>query len=168
MISSRLLEGFNQQIVNELHAMTSYYAIASYMDSQDLKVLAAHFFKQADEERDHALKLLGFLLEVGAKSRIGAIPEPRNAFSSVREAVEHALENERTVTTQINALMKIAHEDDDYASVSFLRWFVDEQVEEVASMNELLGLIDRAGDAHLLLVEDRILRESNPAQKREA
>jgi ferritin len=159
MMKQNLLDGFNAQIVNELHAMSSYMAIACYMDAQDLKILSAFFFKQADEERQHALKLMNYLLEIGANVKIGAIPAPRADYKSVAEAVSTALEQEKVVSQQIDALMTLALNDHDHATSSFLRWFVDEQVEEVSSMTELLGLVERAGDVHILLVEDRLMKK---------
>jgi len=158
MISKTLQDAINQQIVNELYASNAYLAVASYMDAEDLKVLSAHFFEQSHEERTHALKLLKYLLEVKGCPEVGAIPEPPRAFKSVEQAVELSLKQEEVTTKQINDLMSMAHDERDYATISFLKWFVDEQVEELASMNELLGLVKRAGDQHLLLVEDRLTR----------
>ncbi len=159
MISKNLLKKMNEQIVHELFASNAYLATACHLDDQDLRVLSAYFMKHSAEERDHALKIVNYLLEIGAPVKIGAIPEPKSDFASVREAVEHGLESEKHVTALINELMTIAHEDNDYASISFLRWFVDEQVEEEAQMQELLGLIKHAGDQHMLLVEDRLLKK---------
>ena len=161
MVSQKIIDAFNAQIVNELHASNSYLAIASAMEDWGLRVLGAHFFQQSLEERDHALKLLRYLLDVGVKPQIGAIPQPNNAVASVEEAVASALSQEQEVTRQINAMMAIAHEEKDYATASFLKWFVDEQVEEMASMSELLQLIRLAGSQNLLLVEERLLRTKN-------
>jgi ferritin len=157
-ISQKMQDGINQQIVNELYSSNAYLAIAGYMDSEGLKVLAAHYLKQSAEERAHAMKLLHYLLDVGASVFVGAIPEPQNTFKSVEEAVKSALVQEELVTRQINDLMDLAHSDKDYATVSFLQWFVDEQVEEVSSASDLLQLIRMAGKDRILLVEDRLMR----------
>lgn len=159
MISNQMSDAINRQIANELHASNSYLSIASYMEGEGYRVLGAHFFRQSEEEREHALKLLRYLLDVGAKVRIDAIPSVQPAFASPAAAVKAALDQELEVTSQINALMALAQKEDDFASASFLKWFVDEQVEEVASMSELLQLLERAGDQHILLVEDRLLRQ---------
>lgn len=159
MISKKLNDSINQQVVNEMYASNLYLAIACYMDAQELKVLASFYLKQSEEERIHALKLVSYLLDVGANVEIGEIPAPKVKFSSVQGAVEHQLAQEQQVTKQIYALMEQAQKDKDFAASSFLRWFVDEQVEEEASAQELLGLIKHAGNAHLLLVEDRLMKK---------
>jgi ferritin len=159
MIEKEVQEALNEQITNELYASNAYLAVASYMDVQGLKVLAAFFFSQSEEERTHAMKLLHYLLDVDGKVRIAAVPEPANVFDSVEDAVRASLDHEITVTGQIHRLMDLAHEHKDYATVSFLKWFVDEQVEEQASMNDLLALIRHAGPNNLLLVEDRLMKQ---------
>jgi len=158
IISKKMEESLNVQIVNELFSSNAYLAIAAYMDSLGLKVMANRFFLQSEEERDHALKLLKYLLSVGAGVRIGAIPEPKNSFKSVEDAVECSLTQEEVVTKQINDLMTLAHKEDDYATASFLKWFVDEQVEELSTVGDLLQLIRLAGPERILMVEDRLLR----------
>lgn len=158
LIDKQMQDGINQQIVNELYSSNAYLAISSYMDSRGLKVLAARFFEQSDEERTHAMKLLHYLLEVGGAVHIGTIPEPCNAFTSIENAVQTALDQEVEVTRQINELMALAHQQKDYATSSFLQWFVDEQVEEVSTTTDLLQLIRLAGDERILMVEDRLLK----------
>ncbi|MBI5154371.1 ferritin [Candidatus Poribacteria bacterium] len=167
MISERMQKALNEQIVNELFASNSYLGIAAFMDSLGLKVLAEHFFKQSAEERGHALRILKYLLDVSAAVRIRPIPGSKGGYASVEEAVRTSLEQEITVTGQINDLMTLAHEEKDYATASFLRWFVDEQVEEQATMSDLLQLVQMAGDTNLLLVEDRLLRRAESAGEEE-
>lgn len=159
MISKQLEKALNEQIVNELFSSNAYLAVAAYLDGEGLKVLAAHFLKQSDEERTHALKLMRYLLDVSGKLNIGVVAAPLGKFKSVEHAVRNSLEQEQLVTAQINGLMGLAHKEDDYATASFLKWFVDEQVEELASMGDLLMLVQKAGEANLLLVEDRLLKQ---------
>jgi len=158
MIAQETKNAFNAQIANELAASNSYLCVASYFDTLGLKVLSQHFFKQSHEERQHALKLLKYLLDVNGDLQLAAIPAPRAEFVSAEDAIQHALAQEIQTTKQINALMGLSHRHEDYASASFLKWFVDEQVEEQASMNELLLLVRQAGPNNLLLVEERLLR----------
>lgn len=160
MISQGLADAINRQIVNELYSSNAYLEIAGYFDGRGLKVLARHFFRQSDEERAHALRLGRYLLDVGKTLRIAAVPEPMAEFTSTEHAVQTALDQEIEVTRQINALMATAHKENDYASISMLQWFVDEQVEEVSSMSDLLQLVRMAGEERLLLVEDRLMRAS--------
>lgn len=159
MLSKATEKAINEQIVNELYSSNAYLSVASYMDSEGLKVLSAFFFRQSAEERDHALKLLHYMLDVGGKVVVGTVPAPMATFKSVEHAVQESLNQEKTVTEQINRLMGLAHKESDYATASFLKWFVDEQVEELSSMHELLLLVQKAGDQNLLLVEDRLLKQ---------
>lgn len=169
MIEKELEAAMNRQVVNELYASNAYLTVASYMDMQGLKVLAGFFFKQSEEERTHALKFVHYLLDVGGRPVIGPIPEPKTDLANVEAAVQRSLEQEIEVTRQINELMALAQTNNDYAAVSFLRWFVDEQVEEQAAMNDLLALIRHAGPNNLLLVEDRLMKQGvSPINSSEA
>ncbi len=161
-ISDKLLAALNEQVGNELRASLQYVAIASYFDSEALNRLAKFFFRQADEEREHAMKLVKYIVDAGGTLAIPDVPGPRGGFSSAREAVELALESEQQVTQQIYRLMGIAKEDSDFIAVSFLGWFVDEQFEEVNSMSQLLQVVERAGEDSLLSVEDFLAREGEP------
>lgn len=158
MLHKDLEKAINDQIVCELYSSNAYLAVASYMEAEGLKVLDAFFVRQSDEERKHAMKFIGYLQEVNARVRIGAIPEPMQEFESVEQAVRKSLEQEEDVTRRINELMAMAQEQHDYATESFLKWFVDEQVEEVSTMTDLLQMVRHAGP-HLLLVEDRLLKQ---------
>ena len=159
MVSKDIADALNKQIVNELHASNAYLAVASHMDALGLKVLATFFFRQSDEERGHAMKILRYLLDVGGTVRVGAIPEPKADFESVEQAVQNSLDHEIEVTSQIHNLMALADDRRDYATASFLKWFVDEQVEEQSTMNDLLALVQMAGAKNLLLVEDRLMKQ---------
>lgn len=159
LLKSGLLEPLNQQVTNEFHAHTQYVAIATYFDDQGLPELAGHFYHQSEEERDHAMKFVRYILDAGARPTITGIPDIKNDFSSASEAVKFALDQELKVTEQINDLVRLAIEKSDYTTHTFLQWFVTEQVEEVSSMNNLLQIIKHAGNS-LLLVEDYVRRQS--------
>jgi bacterioferritin B len=149
----------NEQIANEFAAEMQYIGAAVYYDSQTLPRLAAFFYRQAAEERTHAMMMVQFLLDVGEAVRIPAIDEAKSAFEDVVGPVRMALEQERRVGEEINALFKLARENDEYRAEQFMQWFVKEQVEEVALMTDLLNVVERAGD-NALLVEDYIAREA--------
>jgi ferritin len=151
-----VVEKLNEQIANEFHAAHNYMAMACRFDELGLKMLAQWFFRQGEEERDHGKKILHYLLEVGADVKLRAIGEPVGDLSSPVAIVETALAQEKKVTEQIHNLFALAEEHRDYATRSFLAWFVDEQVEEVATMTELLQMLKLAGDQHLLQVEARV------------
>jgi bacterioferritin B len=157
IIKEKTVEAMNTQIASEFTASAQYIAIAVYFDEEGLPDLANFFYRQSEEEREHAMKFVRFMLEAGAKPTIPAVPDLRNEFSSVADAVEFALEQEKHVTRQIDDLVSIAQTEGDHTSHNFLQWFVTEQVEEVSSMTALLQTIKHAGGA-LLLVEDYVRR----------
>lgn len=162
IIKAKVAEAMNAQIQSEFAASQQYIAIAVYFDGRSLPDLAAFFYRQAEEERMHAMKFVHFLLETGAKPIIPNIPELKNSFEGAAEAVEFALNQELKVTDQINNLVNVAEQEKDYASHQFLQWFVTEQVEEVNTMTTLLDTIKHSGGA-LLLVEDFVRRNlANP------
>ncbi|NUM49470.1 MAG: ferritin [Anaerolineales bacterium] len=161
LISVELENAINQQVGNEFGASLQYVSIASYFKNEDLEQLAAFFTRQADEERMHAMKFVGYVLDTGGQVRIPAIPATRYDFQSAEDAVQTALNWELEVTRQINGLMDIAVEKRDYMGQDFLRWFITEQREEVSTMSTLLNIVKRAKD-NLLRVEDYLARRPDP------
>jgi len=157
IIHNRSVEAMNDQILSEFFASAQYVAIAVYFDEESLPDLAQFYYRQAEEERMHAMKFVHFLLETGAKPIIPGVPAIRNQFSSAADAVQFALDQEMTVTDQINNLVRIAVEEHDFTSNNFLQWFVNEQVEEVDTMTTLLQTIKHA-NGNMLLVEDFVRR----------
>jgi bacterioferritin B len=159
LANEKLIQAFNQQIGNEMGASMQYIAIASYFDSETLPQLARFFYKQSEEERTHAMKFVKFINDVGGKVQIPALPAPQSGFTSAEEAVAKALSWEEEVTRQIYDLVEVAKEDRNYVGIRFLDWFVQEQLEEVTSMNDLLAVIRRAGPDRLLFVEEYLSRQ---------
>ncbi len=155
---SRFTDTLNAQVASEFGASQQYIAIAVHYDAQSLPQLAAHFYRQAVEERNHAMMIVQYLLDADAEVAIPGVAAPRTVFDDDRAPVALALEQEKTVTAQIANLVQIAREDNEYVGEQFLGWFLDEQREEVASMSTLLSVIDRAGVDNLLLVEDYLSR----------
>ena len=158
LISSKMNAAINQQIGNEFGASVQYVAIASHFAGEGLTALAGHFYKQSDEERDHAMRFVHYLDDAGGKVEIPTIPAPRTKFKNVADAIKLALSHEINVTNQINALVDLALKESDHISRDMLSWFVKEQLEEVSSMDNLLKVVVRAGEANLIHVEDYIGR----------
>ena len=158
LISSKLNAALSEQIGNEFGASLQYVAIATYFDGESLPELAAHFYRQAEEERDHAMRFVKYIVDAGGNVVIPAVAAPKSGFGSAEEAVRLSLEWEMTVTRQINALMDLAIAENDHIARSMLQWFVTEQLEEVSSMETLLRMIQRAGDSGLLFVEQYLAR----------
>ena len=157
IISKKLEKMLNEQVGHEFGASMEYVNIAGYFEAGDMLFFAKIFFEQSDEERDHAMKLVHYLLEAGGTVVIPAIPAGKADFKSPEEAVAAALSWEETVTDQINNLMSIAVEDKDYISQNFLQWFVAEQLEEISKMSTILSIIKRAGDN--MLVAEQYVRD---------
>jgi ferritin len=156
LISETMNKQMNEQIGHEFGASLQYVNIAAYFDDAGLPVLTGHFFRQADEEREHAMKFVRYILDAGGRVAIPAIPAPRHEFSSAEEAVSLALEWEYTVTKQINSLLDRASSERDYVAHDFLEWFAREQLEEVSSMDTLLKMVRRGGEAGLMHVENAL------------
>lgn len=161
LISKELVEKMNAQIGSELGASNQYLSVAAYFDMENLPELAAFFFRQSDEERMHALKFVHYVLDAGGEIKIPAIPAPPTKVPSAKAAAQLALDWELEVTNQINDIMTLAVEQNDFIAQQFLHWFQSEQLEEVSTMDELVSVIDRAGD-QLLLVEEYIIRRGDP------
>ena len=157
LATERLVAAFNGQIGNEMHASLEYVSIAAYFDAENLPQLAQFFYRQAEEERQHALKFVRFVVDVGGRVRIPAVEAPRVDFASALEAVKLSLAWERTVTDQIYGLVEVAQKDGNYIALRFLDWFVTEQLEEVTLMDQLRALVERAKE-NLILVEDFLSR----------
>lgn len=158
LISKDMNAAINEQIGNELAASHQYVLIAVYFDQEGLPVLARHFYRQASEERAHAMRLVKYLIDSDAKVDIPAIPAPKSDFSSAEQCVQLSLDWEIKVTQQIMTLMDRAISERDHLSKNELEWFVAEQREEVSSMDTLLRMVRRAGEAGLFHVENFLMK----------
>ncbi|WP_102144904.1 ferritin [Mycobacterium hubeiense] len=152
------------QIRSEFCAAQQYVAIAVYFDGADLPQLAKFFYRQAVEERNHAMMLVQYLLDRGLEVEIPGVDPVRNGFDAPRDALMLALDQERTVTEQITTLASVARDEGDYLGEQFMQWFLAEQVEEVSQMTRLLRIAERAGD-NLFHLEDFVAREMATSPK---
>jgi ferritin len=160
--TDQILAALNEQVGMEMSASIKYDAIASHFAAEGLPRLSTYFFKQATEERMHAHKFMKYILDTGGRVEIPAIPQPPNRFKFAKDAVKHALEGEHEVTAAIHQLMDMATATKDYSTANFLQWFIAEQVEEVATMDQLLKIVERAGEGGLLMVEEYIGKGGGP------
>jgi ferritin len=159
MPAQAFIDRLNEQVGHEFAASQQYLAIAVYYDDETLPRLASFFYQQALEERNHALMMVQYLLDAGTASPIPGIAAPQSEFGDVVTPIALALEQERKVSDQINALTAIARQEGDYTSEQFMQWFIREQIEEVASMSDLLKVVERARD-NPLLAEEYLAREA--------
>ena len=164
---SKFSDALNEQIAYEFAASQQYIAIAVHYDAETLAQLAAHFYRQAVEERNHAMIIVQYLLDANEDVVIPAVEAPQVEFADAVAPVALALEQEKRVTEQIVDLVKLARDEDDLVGEQFLHWFLQEQREEVSSMNDLLQIVERGKD-NLLLVEDYLARQGGGASPLEA
>jgi bacterioferritin B len=155
---SRFHKAVNEQIGNEFSASQQYVAIAVYYDAETLPGLAAHFYRQAVEERNHAMMLVQYLLDADEQVLVPGVLAPKTEFADAVDPVELALEQEKRVTEQIAALVALAREEGELVGEQFLHWFLQEQREEVSSMSALLSVVQRASESNVLLVEEYLAR----------
>ena len=159
MSQSSFGEALNEQVANEFAAHQQYVAIAVHYDSETLPRLAAFFYRQAVEERNHAMMITQYLLDADLDVRTPGVDGPEVGFADIVAPVELALAQEKRVTAQISALAAKARDEGDYQGEQFMQWFIKEQVEEVSTMTDLLKVVERARD-NPLLAEEYLAREA--------
>jgi ferritin len=147
----------------EFGAHFQYLAMSAWFEQEGLPELAGFFARQASEEHVHGMKIFRYVLDTGGPVEIPGQEPPVAGFAGAEAVVVAALAQEEQVTTWIDELVHLARDHRDVATEAFLQWFVTEQVEEVATMNELLQVVRRAGNTNLLLVEDYVVRRQ-PAE----
>jgi ferritin len=162
---ARFPEALNEQVGREFAASQQYVAIAVHYDAETLPQLAAHFYRQALEERNHAMMIVQYLLDAGGLVQIPGVDPPQTEFADVVSPVRLALDQERQVTEQIVSLARLARDEGDLVGEQFLGWFLDEQREEVSSMSSLLALVERAEGSNILLVEEYLARQAGGGEE---
>lgn len=158
MTQTSFAELLREQVRHEFTASQQYIAIAVWFDGRDLPRLAAHFYAQSVEERNHAMMMVQYLLDRDWDVEIPGVDEVRNDFSDVTEPLALALNQEQQVTRQIEAIFRAARGEGDLLGEQFMLWFLKEQVEEVAAMHTLVTIAQRAG-SNWFYIEDHLARE---------
>jgi ferritin len=158
MAEKTFAQALNEHIPNEFAAHQAYLAAAIYYDDLTMPRMASFFYRQALEERNHAMMIVRYLIDIEAEVTIPAVAGPKNGFADIVEPVRMSLEQEKKVTQQFNELAAIARAANDFQGEQFLQWFLKEQVEEVALMDDLLTVVERAKDLPLE-IEEFIARE---------
>ncbi len=147
MVSNKLLNELNEQVKHEFFSAHYYLSMAAYCADQDLPGFEHFFIVQAEEERFHAMKFFNYINDVGGRVRLTALDQPLVEFDSMIDVFEKALEHEKFVTKRIYTIMDVATEEKEYATVSLLNWFIDEQVEEESSMETILSKLKKIKDS---------------------
>jgi bacterioferritin B len=158
MPAPAFVERLNEQIGHEFAAHQQYVACAVHYEGETLPQLARFFYRQALEERDHAMMMVQYLLDANAPVTVPGVVAPQTSFADIVEPVTLALEQERRVSEQINQLAATARQENDFTSEQFVQWFIKEQVEEVATMSDLLRVVQRSKDDPMA-IEDYMARE---------
>ena len=153
-IKKNVLDALNAQIGMEYEASLKYDSIGCYFTSEDLPQLAKFFFKQSTEERTHAHKLIKFVLDRDGQVVIPAIPAPPPTFASPIEAVTAAQDSEKKVSASIHKLYELALAEKEHSTAVMLQWFITEQVEEEATIKQMLQFVKRGKESGMMTVED--------------
>jgi ferritin len=159
MLSEKLMTTINDQINYEYYSANVYIAMQAYCASNDLEGFANFFKVQVQEENFHATKFFNYLNQMGGRVLIDAIPAPKNDFESILHVFKEGLEHERKVTQRVYNLMDIATDEREHATISLLKWFIDEQVEEENSFNNIIKRLERTGNdsAALYMLDSELM-----------
>jgi len=160
-LAPKLEKALNRQLGVEFEAERSYLSMAAYFERESWDGFAAWMSKQSAEEREHAMKFYHYIIDRGGKVEVPAASAPKADFQGPLDVYEASLKQEQEVSKKILDLYKMAHDEGDYATVSFLKWFVDEQVEEEKTVSEMVDKLKRAGNnPDSLLMIDRYAGET--------
>jgi ferritin len=162
MAAKRFVEVLNAQIGKELSAHNQYVACAAYYDGLTMPQLAGLFYRQAIEERGHAMMMIQYLIDCDEAVIVPGVEAPDNDFDDLIAPVRLAFAQEKRVSDQIHNLTRVAREENDFASEQFMQWFIKEQVEEVSSMSDLLTVVTRSTH-DIEGIEDYVARETGKA-----
>ncbi|WP_332650119.1 ferritin [Lysinibacillus sp. 54212] len=160
MLSEKLHKALNEQMNYEFYSAHAYLAMAAYCTDESYDGFANFFLVQAEEERFHAMKFYNFLSDLGYRTTIDGFHSPENDFSSLLDAFEKALQHEKEVTRRIYNLADIALDEREHATMAFLKWFIDEQVEEESTFDTLIAKIKRIeNDSNAIFMLDAELAQ---------
>jgi ferritin len=165
MLNQSLSDALNQQLNFEFYSAHVYLALAGYCSGESLDGFANFFIVQAEEERFHAMKIYKYLNDRGIRVLITGMDAPHNEYSSILEVYQHAYEHEKLVTQRIYHLSDLALNDREHATMQFLKWFIDEQVEEEAMFDSIINKlkrIDKDSNAFFMLDAEFAQRTFTP------
>jgi ferritin len=165
MLSENLLNELNKQMNHEFFSSNLYLAMAAYCSSESLDGFANFFIVQSEEERFHAMKIYHFINTLGKRATISGYDEPNNNYESILDSFEQAYAHEKSVTKRIYDLSDIALNEREHATINFLKWFIDEQVEEEATFDTIiqkLKRIDKDSNAFFMLDAEFASRTFSP------
>ncbi|MBD2864523.1 ferritin [Paenibacillus oceani] len=165
MLSQALLDKLNDQMNYEFYSSQVYLAMAAYCSAESFDGFANFFIVQAEEEKFHAMKIFHFINTLGKRAVVSGMSDPSNEYGSLLDAFDQAYEHEQTVTRRIYDLSDIAWNEREHATINFLKWFIDEQVEEEATFDSIiqkLRRIDKDSNAFYMLDAELAKRTFTP------
>jgi ferritin len=153
MLNKSVEKALVEQIEKESYSSNLYLAMASWAENNGFKGIAEWLYAQADEERLHMLKFVKYVNERGGKSVITAIQQPPAQYGGVKELFAEVLKHEQYVSQSINDIVGVSYDSKDFTTVSWLQWFVNEQIEEEASVQEIIDKLNLLGTDNLYLFD---------------
>ncbi len=157
-MDEKLYDAMNAQVTKELFSAYLYLSMASFFEQKSLGGMASWMKLQAKEEVEHGMKFFGYIHDRGDAVKLGAFEKPKSEFKSIKEIFQQSLKHEQGVTASINKIYDIALKVNDHAAVSFLKWFVEEQVEEEKNVSEILARLEYVKeDSAAILMLDHAL-----------
>jgi ferritin len=158
MISDKMESELNEQVNKEFYSAYLYLAMSAYCTTQGLPGFAHWMRLQYEEENMHVTKMYDYILDQGGEVHLKAIEEPPTDFGTPLDIFEKTLEHEQFITKSINNLMTIAVEEHDYATQAFLQWYVTEQVEEEANVQDVLNPLRMVGNdkGGLMMIDQKL------------
>ena len=167
-ISEKMHEELNNQFMEEMKSMYLYLAMAAYFEDINYPGFAHWMRLQADEEFEHAMKFFDYINSRGGRVTLKTMPEPQQKWESILEAFKAAYEHEKYISDRINKLVELALEDKDYTTKDFLGWFLDEQVEEEQTVEQIVNDIEKIGESkEALFYLERELAQRQPGNENE-
>ena len=160
MLSENLLKALNNQVNYEFYSSYLYLAMVGYCEDMDLSGFANYFRVQAKEELDHAVKFYDYVYQKNGSIELEQVDKPQKTFDGIIDVIQKAYEHEQSVTKKIYHLSDIAYEEREHSTISLLKWFIDEQVEEENNFDMLLKKVRRVGDnqAAVYLLDDELAK----------
>ncbi|MFO7790955.1 MAG: ferritin [Bacteroidales bacterium] len=158
MMKKTIIDALNEQIQKEGYSANLYLAMASWAETEGYDGITQWLYAQADEEKMHMLKIIGFVNERGGKAIIPAFEQPPAEWKSIPEMFDQVLEHEKYVTKSIHSIIPIIEKEKDYAALNWIQWFVDEQMEEESSVQAIIDKLNLIGDKNLYMFDRDIMK----------
>jgi ferritin len=165
MLSKKIGDILNLQVEKEAYSSALYLSMASWAQTSGFAGISKWLFVQSDEERIHMLKFIHYINERGGKSMVSAIKQPPVEFGSIIKLFEEVLKHEQFVTDSINQIVALTLEEKDYTTHSYIQWFVNEQIEEEASVCEILDKLKLVGENNMYIFDRDIITMRNKNQQ---